>query len=126
MNKHTFAKGKLFECIGVKVGIYAPYSKYVKDIRSGKKTAGSHLDGAIERSWERVAMNDSMKKHVVSWDAMLLATGTDKGLENEIAVAISSEYFLDGKTDLLTSLILDGVKQANKELKTIAHLTHWA
>lgn len=126
MNKHTFAKGKLFECIGVKIGIYSPYSSYVKDIRSGKKTAGAHLDGAIERSWAKMAMKESMKKYVASWDVMLLATGVDKELENEIAVAISSEYFSTGNTGFFTSLVIDGIKQTHKELRMISHLNHWA
>lgn len=126
MNKHTFAKIKLFECIGVKIGIYSPYSHYVKDIRSGKKTAGAHLDGAIERAWSVLAMNDNMKKYVASWDVMILATGVNKSLENETAVAISSEYFGGGNTGVLTSLFLDGIQQANKELRMIAHLDNWA
>lgn len=126
MNKHTFAKSKLFECIGVKVGIYSPYSHYVKDIRSGKKTAGAHLDGAIERAWSVLAMNDNMKKYVASWDVMILATSINKSLENETAVAISSEYFGSGNTGVLTSLFLEGIQQANKELRMIAHLDSWA
>lgn len=126
MNKHTFAKSKLFECIGVKIGIYSPYSHYVKDIRSGKKTAGAHLDGAIERAWSVLAMNDNMKKYVASWDVMILATSVNKSLENETAIAISSEYFGCGNTGVLTSLFLDGIQQANKELRMISHLDNWA
>lgn len=126
MNKHTFAKSKLFECIGVKIGIYSPYSHYVKDIRSGKKTAGVHLDGAIERAWSVLAMNDNMKKYVASWDVMILATSVNKSLENETAVAIASEYFGNGNTGVLTSLFLEGIQQANKELRMIAHLNNWA
>jgi hypothetical protein len=126
MNKHTFAKIKLFECIGVKVGIYSPYSHYVKDIRSGKKTAGNHLDGAIERAWSILAMNDNMKKYVASWDVMILATSVNKDLESETAFAIASEYFGNGNTDVLTSLFLDGIKQSNKELRMISHLDNWA
>lgn len=126
MNKHTFAKSKLFECIGVKIGIYSPYSHYVKDIRSGKKTAGAHLNGSIERAWSILAMNDNMKKYVASWDVMILATSVNESLENETAIAISSEYFGSGNTGVLTSLFLEGIQQANKELRMIAHLDSWA
>ncbi len=126
MNKHSFAKGKLFECIGVKIGIYSPYSEYVKDIRRKKRNAGVHLDGSIERAWSRLAMMDAMKPYNASWDVMILATSTDKDLENEIAIAISSEYFGDGNTGVLVSLFLDGIKQSNKELRMISHLTSWA
>jgi hypothetical protein len=126
MSKHSFAKGKLFECIGVKIGIYSLHGEYVKDIRKKKKNAGVHLDGSIERAWSRLAMMDAMKPYNASWDVMILATTNDKDLENEIAIAISSEYFADGNTGVLVSLFLDGIRQANKELRAIAHLYHWA
>lgn len=125
MTKHTFAKGKLFECIGVKIGIYSPYSYYVKDIRSGKKTSGAHLDRAIEGGWANLVMNEKMKKYAASWDVMILATSVDKDLESEIARAISSEYFGSGNTGFFTTLFLDGIKQTNKELRMIAHLDTW-
>lgn len=125
MNKHTFAKGKIFECIGVKIGIYSPYSHHIKDIRSCKKTAGCHLDGAIERAWEQLVMDEKMKRYIISWDVMILSTSHDKYLENEIAIKISSEYFGLGNTGFLTNLFLDGIKQANKELRMISHLNTW-
>ena len=126
MNKHSFAKSKLFECIGVKIGIYSPHSEYVKEIRKKRKSAGVHLDASIERAWSRLAMSEQMKNYNASWDVMILATTSDRNLENEIAIAISSEYLGDGNTGVFVSMFLDGIQQANKELRMISHLSYWA
>lgn len=126
MSKHSYAKSKLFECIGVKIGIYSPHSEYVKEIRKKRKSAGVRLDASIEAAWSRLAMMDSMKKYNASWDVMILATGADKDLENEIAIAISSEYFADGNTGYFVSLFLGGIRQTQKELQMISHLNYWA
>ena len=124
MDKHLKAKEKLFEAIGVKIGIYGPYQGYVKNIRSKKNHPSTHLYNSIEYAWENIILK-SKNSNDTGWDKILISAKSKPQLIEEVSILISSFYFETGNTGLLTSIIADGVKQSVKEINTISHLKEW-